>query len=165
MRDVLVRSTTRVTCINACACCVRGWYACDMCTCMCLWIYSRMCVCVYMCVWSLVSTKNIYNILNSSDRYVDSWFKNLKLIELYSTILLRDEEGFVVPTGENKGAIGALDFFVYTDHIYIIYIYFLYSYLYMFNLYIFTWSATIRLLTQARARMDHRVEITLTEDH
>lgn len=32
-------------------------------------------------LWSLVSTKNIYNILNSNDRYVDSWFKNLnKLI-------------------------------------------------------------------------------------
>lgn len=51
-------------------------------------------------LWSLVSTKNIYNILNSNDRYVDSWFKNLnKLIHYiyYITYIVswkgRGEEG------------------------------------------------------------------------
>lgn len=34
-------------------------------------------------LWSLVSTKNIYNILNSNDRYVDSWFKNLNKLIRY----------------------------------------------------------------------------------
>lgn len=48
---------TRVTCVRACVVDLLAHF-----------VYVYVCV----CVWSLVSTKNIYNILNSSDRYIDS---------------------------------------------------------------------------------------------
>lgn len=42
-----------------------------------------------------------------------------------------------MPTGENKRAIGALDFFVYTDHIYIIYIFFVFLFIHVQFIYIY----------------------------
>lgn len=87
-------------------------------------------------LWSLVSTKNIYNILNSNDRYVDSWFKNLnKLIHYiyYITYIVlwegRGEGGG--RAGEDRSSclleertcrVGQLTLF-YTDNIMYIYIY------------------------------------------
>lgn len=84
LRDVLVRLPALRVSMPVRAACVGGMRV----TCVRACGFTRA-FRVCLCVWSLVSTKNIYNILNSSDRYVDSWFKNLKLIELYSTILLR----------------------------------------------------------------------------
>lgn len=104
-------------------------------------------------LWSLVSTKNIYNILNSNDRYVDSWFKNLnKLIHYiyYITYIVlwegRGEEGG--RAGEDRSSclleertcrVGQLTLF-YTDNIMYIYIY---NFFFSFTLYICTRSNAV----------------------
>lgn len=141
---------TRVTCVRACVC---G--------------FTRAYVFGCMCVYGLWFLQKIYII--SLTVVIVTSTPDLKISNLSSYILRYSygmRRGLSCLRERIKVPSGRLTFlFTQIIYIYNIYIYFLYSYLYMFNLYIFTWSATIRLLTQARARVDHRAKITLTEDH